>query len=568
MINIQQSRIKVGAWTICIGFALLQLWSGRNYTDPDGISYLDMSDALLKHNWHMLVNPYWSPLYPFLIGIARGLIHPSAYWELPVVHLVNFAIFLVALAAFEFFLVQALPPNTPIDELQDREPMFLLPPSLWTLLGYSLFAWSALVLAKGIRGVFPDLLVAAFIYLDAGLLLRIRAGAKQLPKFLLLGLSLGLGYYAKAAMFPIAFVLMAVAFFMVGEWRKAVRYSLVMALVFGAVAAPLVMVTSKTAGHPTFGDSGSNNYARLVAGEKTFPFYSTTPPPYLIHPLNRIHHDPNVFEFGHPFIATYPLWYDVSYWDAGFKTRFNLTDQLRVIVQSAKRFFGILIKPMAGPITCYLILLILSRSLSGCMRRTLRGWPLIVPGVVGICMYSLVLLEPRYIAAFAVLIWIGLLSGIRIPKNHDSLRFAQITMLAFAGWLTVMVAGLSVYYLARPLPILQGHGGRYYQVAEILNADGLLPGQAVAVVGPAFDGMTWARLARLRIVAQIPPEDVDDFWRVSDPRVETEIYSALASAGVMAVVSQKAPSFGRLADWQKIGDTQYYVHFLSPPGSR
>jgi hypothetical protein len=105
-------------------------------------------------------------------------------------------------------------------------------------------------------------------------------------------------------------------------------------------------------------------------------------------------------------------------------------------------------------------------------------------------------------------------------------------------------------------------------VAEILNADGLLPGQAVAVVGPAFDGMTWARLARLRIVAQIPPEDVDDFWRVSDPRVETEIYSALASAGVMAVVSQKAPSFGRLADWQKIGDTQYYVHFLSPPGSR
>jgi len=38
----------------------------RQYTDPDGISYLDMSDAVLRHNWHLLINPHWSPFLSIL----------------------------------------------------------------------------------------------------------------------------------------------------------------------------------------------------------------------------------------------------------------------------------------------------------------------------------------------------------------------------------------------------------------------------------------------------------------------------------------------------------------------
>jgi hypothetical protein len=43
--------------SVFIGFAVVDAWSGRQFTQSDGISYIDMSDALLKHNWHLLINP-------------------------------------------------------------------------------------------------------------------------------------------------------------------------------------------------------------------------------------------------------------------------------------------------------------------------------------------------------------------------------------------------------------------------------------------------------------------------------------------------------------------------------
>lgn len=93
---------------ICIGFAVLETWSQRHFLNEDGVSYLDMSDALQRHNWHLLINPIWSPLYPLLIGAVTWITHPSARLEIPLVHLVNFVIFLAALASFEFLLRRAI----------------------------------------------------------------------------------------------------------------------------------------------------------------------------------------------------------------------------------------------------------------------------------------------------------------------------------------------------------------------------------------------------------------------------------------------------------------------------
>jgi hypothetical protein len=104
----RRSWVKVACWGVCIVFALLEVWSGRNYADPDAISCLDMSDALLRHHLGLLINPFWSPLYPFLIGVGTWLARPSAYREFPLVHLVYFFIFLGALVSFEFLLRQVI----------------------------------------------------------------------------------------------------------------------------------------------------------------------------------------------------------------------------------------------------------------------------------------------------------------------------------------------------------------------------------------------------------------------------------------------------------------------------
>jgi len=102
---------------------------------------------------------------------------------------------------------------------------------------------------------------------------------------------------------------------------------------------------------------------------------------------------------------------------------------------------------------------------------------------------------------------------------------------------------------------------------RVLNEEGLHPGENTAVIGSGAEGMIWARLARVRIVAQIPPEDANDFWRASAPRTKAEVYDAFVRAGARAVVTEETPPDVGFADWQRVGNTRYFVHFLAQPRS-
>ena len=513
--------IRVGGWSVCLALALLELWSGRYYTDPDGISYLDMSDALLRHNWHLLINPLWSPLYPCLIGVTRWILRPSAYWELPVVHVLNFVIFLGALASFEFLLrqvTQVLGQRRGPRDVQSPQP---LPSWIVQLIGYSLFIWSTFVLINGLRRVYPDLLVSMFVYLDAGMVLRLRTNASKIGTFLLLGLALGFGYLAKAILFPMAFVFMGAAFLVLGAWRKGLLPLTLTLVIFAATTAPLLVGISKMVGRPSFGESGSLNYAWHVNGKELLPFYSSRPRPHLRHPINRISEKPSAFEFRQPFSVTYPLYFDPQYWNAGVRTVINLREQLRAISQNLTVFYASLVAPVWGLIGGFLILFFMSPDLPESLRNVVSNWQLLVPGIVAMGLYALVWVEPRYVAPFVVLVWLGLFCGIRLKRSEDSARLGAAATLVITASMILLTAPYVVYHLADPLPVLQGHGGMYYRVAESLNKAGVRPGESVAIIGSGWDGMVWARLARVRIVAQIPPDDVDEFWR-ADPNLRAE----------------------------------------------
>ena len=72
-----------------LGFGLAHAWIGRYSMNPDGMSYLDMGDALLRRDWAHAVNAYWSPLYGWMLGLVIGEIQPSPRWEFPLVHVVE-----------------------------------------------------------------------------------------------------------------------------------------------------------------------------------------------------------------------------------------------------------------------------------------------------------------------------------------------------------------------------------------------------------------------------------------------------------------------------------------------
>ena len=82
--------------------------------------------------------------------------------------------------------------------------------------------------------VTPDLCVAIFVYLDAGLLLTLRTGANLKAPAFLLGLTLGLGYSAKAILFPMGLFFIALAFLLSNNKRKIVVPLVMTFLIFGA----------------------------------------------------------------------------------------------------------------------------------------------------------------------------------------------------------------------------------------------------------------------------------------------------------------------------------------------
>ena len=158
----------------------LTAWGARHNMNVDGISYLDMGDAILRGDWAHAVNAHWSPLYAALLGLTSSIVQPSAYWEFALAHAVNFAIFIAALAAAEVLLAEVLIRQRL--RAADGEERVGLPEWAWRSLAYALVVWSSLDLI-GLSLVTPDLLVAVFVYVAAALVLRIRRGAASSATF-------------------------------------------------------------------------------------------------------------------------------------------------------------------------------------------------------------------------------------------------------------------------------------------------------------------------------------------------------------------------------------------------
>ncbi|MGB7437592.1 MAG: hypothetical protein WBW49_19415 [Candidatus Acidiferrum sp.] len=557
---------RLVCWIVCIGFALIETGSQLRFINEDGVSYLDMSDALIKHNWHLLVNPIWSPLYPFLIGVATWLTRPSGQREVPMVHVLNLIIFLGALASFEFLLQQVISVLRPENGREDADSAAPLPIWVWQLLGYSLFAWATFGMIWSPRMITPDQCVAMFIYLDCGLLLSLRSSSKRYRICLLLGLTLGLGYLAKAILFPMAFLIMVIAFFVIGEWRKAIAPLAITFFLFCAISAPLLISMSSRVGHPSYSEAGNMNYVWHVNGFNPYlaSAAASGPPAFMKHPMAILHRDPEVYGFREPIAYTYPPRQDMEYWSAGASAAINPRDQLHAIGEN----LGVLftdwhIVPMWALTGGALIFLVMSQDAPQRFRNLLRSWPLLLIGVVGPCLYLLISVEPRYVAPFLVLMLLGLFPAILLQNSKDAAKRTATLMAVIAGSVMVLSGLVVVYHLVGFPRSERGLGELFVRVGTSLNRAGVRSGEDVAIIGDSSQGCRWARVARVRIVAQILRENVVDFWH-ADPGVQAQVYDAFARAGAKAVVAEETPPSGESAGWQRLGSTQYYVHFLTP----
>jgi hypothetical protein len=547
----QRRRISALFLVLTLAFGLVQVWACRYDLTPDAMDYLDIAREVAAGHWGAIANGYWGTLNSVLLAPFLRF-HLSPERELLLAHLQGILIVLIAFFAFRFFLNSVLDTiREPRDK--DKEPseeigLRSLPEWSLCVLGYSLFLWSSLIIV-GVSMFGPDLLVTAFVYLAAGLLLRLRR-EHRLLNFVAFGFTLGIGYWAKAIMFPISLVFLAVSILKVPRWKQ----NLCSVLAFTVVAAPLVLTLSLQRGRFTFGDSGLLNYSAMVSpGGRVInwqgdPVASGVPK----HATRQISVNPPMYEFNGPIRGTYPPSYDPSYWNEGRRATFNIRAQVSVFLHHVPHVVELFLVTQPSVTAGFLFLLLWSSM--GFLRGLLRHWDLLAISLSIVVLYMLVHFEPRFAGAFVVLIWMSVFLSLRLPASPDAQRIAGLSIVALSVVMLISFTSDTAKKLVNGCP------ESAQSQLEVARELALAPDTPIAVVGPG-NFSYWAHFARLRIIAEIMSPDDQDFWRLSSDR-RRELYDVFRRTGAQSIIGQ--PPFSNLLDagWERIGTTTYYRYSL------
>ena len=525
----------------------------------EGINYLDQGDAWFRGDWSTAVNGTWSPLYAILLGLTLRVTRPSMGLEFPVVHAVNFMVYVAALFAFEFLWKEVS-----ARYYARQDDVDLLPPWAFTSIGYALFMWTSVCLIR-VFVVTPDMLVALAIFLSSGLLLRLTSERAPPWTAAWFGASLGAAFLATSVLLPVIIVmLLLAATILIRAGRR--RHAIAAAVGFVMVSAPFVIAFSRDAGRFTLGGIGRVNYLKYVL-LAPFPHYRHGSPDIggtPVHPMDITTTTPPVIRFDVDMPVTYPPVYDQGYWYAGLTATFRPALQFRAIAVNLQRYFELFVRWQGFGLAIVAAWLIVRG------RRAIdtESW---LPGAIAVAalgLYALVHVEARFVAPFVVLLWAAALGSVRLPaapKQPAWLRASSIVMLAGLAinigvfHLDGLNAMVDVVPVAVAGPVSANDTGpdKPTDVALALRERGLAAGDRVGVIGDAMHA-SWARLARLRIVAEVAPTDVASFWRAS-AEDRAAVLLAFEAARVRAVIAQAPPSDAPLEGWSRLGSTSLYL---------
>lgn len=510
---------------------LADWWINRAALNPDGVSYLDMAAHSIRNGRIELINGYWSPLYPFFLTFVTTRRSVASPEFLPLAHAINLVVALIALA---LFLPLLRPARRRGDAAGDVAPVRLA-------VGASAFAF---LVIQGIDLwlLTPDMLVLLAVLGAAACCLGIERRQVSWRAAVGLGAVLGVGYWAKGMLLPLGAAFLLLMFLFPPRAERARTKVALAAIVFAVVAAPLVAMVSLRVGRPTMGTVGPLNYAWEIDGVTPFSGWlgdSTSRFGRPVHPPRVVTRTPLTLEFATPVAATFPLWYDPSYWYAGVRPRFNRHGQVAAIGQSLSDLGGIALD--AWPILVALVLLVVSTR-AGPPTATRAPALLALWGAIAVAAYLLIHVESRYLAGFAA-----------------------IEMISFWWWLsrrraTAATAGMAAIGAVLMLGAVAGQvwperwkASPSYRAADAVAADtlrelGVPPGARVAVVGDAFEEFP-AFLAGATIVADVV--DSTAYWNLP-PAGRDPLHRQLARLGVRGLLARNLPLADTLTGWHLV----------------
>jgi 4-amino-4-deoxy-L-arabinose transferase-like glycosyltransferase len=549
---------------VILGF--LQAWAGRFFIEPDGVNYFDVACAYERHDWSHAINGYWSPLYSWLLALIDITFRPTPYWQTTFLHFLNLFVFVLALIAFEFFLARLLTlVNSLFPELNDPVAR---PEWAWWLLGYTAFAVCTLRVIT-LSNDTPDMVLAALVFVATGCLIDLRQFDRGAVRYALLGAVLGVAYLTKGVMFPLFFVFLVSTVFARGGWKKPDLGALATVAGFLVVSAPFVAALSHAKGHLTFGETGKVAYIhevlhgyeysvdsvnRLTSGDGKTEDDETQRLPQLVSEV------PEAYFYATPYaLATYPAWYDPSYWWNGRSPRFSLREQIRAVGRAAASFFHMLSTEKQW-VAGWLVLGFLGGSWRRTRERLATLWSVWLPPLATLSLYSLVLVEPRYAAVWVTILWVVLFAAVEWPRMEGALRLGPAVVLAISITSGIAVIKGGFDSLAE---CMRSEQNVQFEIGKSLLNMGLTPGDQLAFVGHTTVADHWAQLSHLRVAGDVPAEAMYSYWTVT-PEKRNEIAERFRAHGIKALILSGPPLIP--AKWQAVGSTGYYVQFLDGNG--
>jgi hypothetical protein len=559
-------RLDIIFMLLAILLGVVHAWAAisSHSMNADGIAYLDIGDAYLRGDWANAINPVWSPLYSWILGLVLFIVKPSMQWEFLIVHLINLGIFVLALFIFADFWGRLGKYKNQIKE-HGRQA---LPNWAWISLGYGLFIWITLSLIN-IWAVTPDMLMAALVLMAAGQLVHIRQNTSLLPPYILLGIFLGFGYLAKTIMFPLAFLFLGVALFTPGSLRIAIPKTAIATAIFLLISLPYVSLISLSLGRFTLGEAGSLTYLRYVNGI-TYPHWQGSEKAFgrPIHPSRQVFLDPPIYEFSNPISGTYPISNNPAYWYEGAEIQINPGLQGKAFLSNGIYYLDLFIRQQGGLLVGVLVLTLFSSVQIQSFTNIFRRWGLLIISLLAMALYLVVYVEDRYIGVFALLFWSDLLVNIQVKTSQffsklvKGLSLLMVTILL----LNITIFNLEGFRRLNPSPnahmVVNSPSPSWPgAAAEELYELGIRPGDQVGVIGYAFDSF-WARLAKVQIVAEMFDWQADPFW-LGEPAFQEEVLDVFAGTGARAVVAERVPHYANLSGWHQVENSNYYIYLLA-----
>ncbi len=538
----------------CVLMGLMQMVAFQHHMSPDGISYIDMGEAFWSGNYKDFVNAYWSPMYPFIQGFFQKIMDPASESEFFLIHTINFFQYLIAFICFHLLLAEML------QQLRKRnnDLLSLGKQALFMVTGYFLFTLIVLRMIT-VYEESPDILVAMFVFLDTLFVLKICSKPQKVLYYILLSISLGFGYYAKVVLFPIGFVFLAIPVIL-NLKSKNVWLKIIMAgIVYLLIVTPWALLLSQQKSYITFGDSGKLNYAWYVngainhfhwQGEDT---YSGKPN----HPTRKIHDTPDIFEFKSPVYGTYPVWYDATYWHHGIQTPFVISNQIEQSSRNVMTYLKLFTKEPGGILLlCFLVVFWVCQIHNGLKFSRLIIF--VLPGSAAIFMYVLCYIEPRMVAPYLLMFYLGLLYVIFSVKWYQVQRALCYSIILYsASILMIDITKLYSVYIRDLMNHRNPWPNSWSDIAYQLNDEGLKEGNKIAIIGKAPVAY-WARSGKFQIVAELPHQSFDDLFNV--PRnIQEKAIHQLLQLDIDGIVAERLSKDFIDLPWKAVEGTDLIV---------